>query len=341
MEKRDNTIDIAKGICIFLMVLGHTCFYSGVIDVVYLFHMPFFFFVSGFFFSTNENLKDFVENKTKRLLIPMLIYWVFTFVMELLLALKSGSLPELKIGVLWFLLSLWTIFIIAYIVSCFLKSRIWTMMVGVVFMAVAYILNGKGVKLPFHFMQSLFMLPFFLLGMIFYQQQLPTLLKNDESISIYVAFLSNVKCYMLLGIFGTLVLIFGKLHYLNVEGLIIPFPQYLFAGAFSGIFMIFAVSKLLDRKPSFLSCVFRNLGRKSLHILGLHFAMLEFLYFILIAAIIRVEKLMGGGINTGSDIKQNMPILGLLLAIIATYISYTLGDFLEKKWPRLWGKNKV
>ena len=59
MENRDSTIDIAKGICIFLMVLGHTYFYSWFNDRVYLFHMPFFFFVSGFFYSTKKNLKDF------------------------------------------------------------------------------------------------------------------------------------------------------------------------------------------------------------------------------------------------------------------------------------------
>lgn len=42
---RDSTIDIAKGIGIFLVVLGHfTVFASPLYHYIYLFHMPLFFF---------------------------------------------------------------------------------------------------------------------------------------------------------------------------------------------------------------------------------------------------------------------------------------------------------
>lgn len=56
MKKRDLTIDIAKGICIFLVVLGH-CHNAGFIrHYIYLFHMPLFFFLSGMFFHPEEKL---------------------------------------------------------------------------------------------------------------------------------------------------------------------------------------------------------------------------------------------------------------------------------------------
>ena len=45
--KRDNKIDILKGIAILLMVLGHTRF-AGT-QFIYMFHMAVFFMASGYF----------------------------------------------------------------------------------------------------------------------------------------------------------------------------------------------------------------------------------------------------------------------------------------------------
>lgn len=57
MEKvRDDRIDALKGVLIGLVVLGHCCVYGSHDDVklvmanwIYLFHMPFFVFLSGYF----------------------------------------------------------------------------------------------------------------------------------------------------------------------------------------------------------------------------------------------------------------------------------------------------
>lgn len=74
---RDLTIDISKCLGIFLVVLGH-CLHndSAAHDVIYLFHMPLFFFLSGFFFR-EQDLLLFFRNKTKRLLYPFVFYYVF------------------------------------------------------------------------------------------------------------------------------------------------------------------------------------------------------------------------------------------------------------------------
>lgn len=342
MENRDSTIDIAKGICIFLMVLGHTFFYSWFNDRVYLFHMPFFFFVSGFFFSTKNNLKDFVLNKTKRLLVPMLIYWAFGMLLTLPMALQSGNLPEFHIGALWFLLSLWTIFILAYFISKFAEGYISKLLLGFVFLAVAYGLKANDIQMPCHFVQSLFMLPIFLLGMIFYQSKIHLI--KDESYeanrSLYQLFFYKMKYYLLIGFLGLVILAIGNLGYLNIERLIVPNPFSLFVGAFSGIFLILVISKicciLFPKITKFLS----NLGKKSLHVLGFHFAILEILYFFVIALGIRMEKWLGVDVHTGLEIKQ-MPLLALLLAIVATCISYYLGHFFEKTCPSLWSNKKT
>lgn len=46
-NNRDKSLDIAKAICIILMVVGHSGCPTYLYDFVYMFHMPCFFFVSG------------------------------------------------------------------------------------------------------------------------------------------------------------------------------------------------------------------------------------------------------------------------------------------------------
>ena len=46
--QRNQTFDIAKAICIILMVIGHSGCPSYLHDFIYMFHMPCFFFISGY-----------------------------------------------------------------------------------------------------------------------------------------------------------------------------------------------------------------------------------------------------------------------------------------------------
>ena len=46
-KQRDAVVDIAKGIGILLVVYGHL--HNPINTFIYAFHMPLFFFLSGFF----------------------------------------------------------------------------------------------------------------------------------------------------------------------------------------------------------------------------------------------------------------------------------------------------
>lgn len=81
-EKRNVTIDIFKGVGIVLMVLGHMHFDDQNFGrIVYAFHMPLFFLISGYLYKRPINLIDYLKRKAKRLLIP---YVTFTFAYLLL-----------------------------------------------------------------------------------------------------------------------------------------------------------------------------------------------------------------------------------------------------------------
>ena len=78
MNKKANRIewlDVAKGIVIILMILGHTSIPHYVSNVIFSFHMPFFFLASGL--TTKFHIFSFdrfSRNKLKTLGIPFVIY---------------------------------------------------------------------------------------------------------------------------------------------------------------------------------------------------------------------------------------------------------------------------
>lgn len=79
MKERETYIDIAKGIGIILVVIGHLHGINHIIhDFFYLFHMPLFFIISGYLYNHNNiiPLKTFIKHKIKRLIIPFLFFWL-------------------------------------------------------------------------------------------------------------------------------------------------------------------------------------------------------------------------------------------------------------------------
>lgn len=91
MERQDTSyLNIMKGICIVLVVFGHAIIPNirennpillGVWNFLYLFHMPVFFFVSGYLFEFNKykytDNRKFIIRKFQLLMIP---YFVYSFI---------------------------------------------------------------------------------------------------------------------------------------------------------------------------------------------------------------------------------------------------------------------
>lgn len=81
MKQRLETFDIARAICIMLVVIGHynpddaPVWWKAINHCIYSFHMPVFLFVSGFIYAITlkkGNYTAFIWKKVKRLLIPYL-----------------------------------------------------------------------------------------------------------------------------------------------------------------------------------------------------------------------------------------------------------------------------
>ena len=77
--KRIEEIDIAKGIAIIMVVLGHSYTISnGLTQLISSFHMPFFFIVSGILYRLQHNANGGISfryrKKAKVLLLPWIIW---------------------------------------------------------------------------------------------------------------------------------------------------------------------------------------------------------------------------------------------------------------------------
>ena len=77
-DKRSVWLDVAKGITIILMVLGHSSIPDGLSRFIYAFHMPLFFISSGWVTNFSKyNIVDFILHKARTLLLPFIIYSAF------------------------------------------------------------------------------------------------------------------------------------------------------------------------------------------------------------------------------------------------------------------------
>ncbi len=81
-QRRDVTLDIAKALCIILMVVGHSGCPDYLHRFIYMFHMPCFFFISGWLLSDKyaTDLKTGLLKKVKGYYKPF-IKWELIFLL--------------------------------------------------------------------------------------------------------------------------------------------------------------------------------------------------------------------------------------------------------------------
>lgn len=139
-ERRIEWVDLLKGIAILWLVVYHMHVFDWMRSPV-----PVFFFLSGLFFSEGKSFGSFVSKKAKALLVPLLFFFVLGVVASALKSLMQGesySFPPLwlfatlipanadvtnplGVGAIWFLMSLFEIYIIYYGLRLVSKNNWW------------------------------------------------------------------------------------------------------------------------------------------------------------------------------------------------------------------------
>ncbi len=176
---RCKTMDVARGIAIIVMIMGHTCLSFEKFDFslwYHAWHMPVFYIVSGCFFSGRlSDIKSFVTKKARQLLIPFffwgLVDYIYSYmcngnwdgigsamVNSFFVRPTNGMFPIA--GALWFLPALfWIEAIYIVLTRIFLNLKLLflaTIIIGICGMVAA----DHGIYLPFGLDSSLVGIPF-------------------------------------------------------------------------------------------------------------------------------------------------------------------------------------
>lgn len=178
-NQRRRYIDIAKGLCIALIVLRHS---PGGHDYLWLIHLtiPMFFFLSGIFFKESDSLTVMLRKKTNKILIPFLFFYTLSWVWHIA-AIRMGVLgsenrvPFFKFlyggffnNPIWFLLSLFECIVITWGICNIVKNQ-WLRLALVLICALfGYLTSGKCWA---YLNSALTALPFFYLGYILEQNK--------------------------------------------------------------------------------------------------------------------------------------------------------------------------
>jgi polysaccharide biosynthesis protein PslL len=102
MPDRDLSVDVARGIAIVLVVLGHNAAIGSAapdfIDALFLFHVPLFFLLSGWVQRPQPPVPA-AASLARRLLVPFLVAALLVGIAKSLL--RGTHLPETLLGIAW------------------------------------------------------------------------------------------------------------------------------------------------------------------------------------------------------------------------------------------------
>lgn len=202
--ERIDWVDNLKGIGIMLVVWGH--FYPPILikKWIYSFHMPLFFFLSGYL-RKQRSFKDTIAIKTKTLLIPYIVIALisfpigfirdYAFSIQTSLGERIGQLFFIDGSVgwnspIWFLLVLYLVEI-AY---SFIDSiKVNKNLILIISFFAGYVIYMMGIVLPLGIHIVLWMLPFYHIGFLFRKSDIINRVRKKQSVFFGLLFvLANI-----------------------------------------------------------------------------------------------------------------------------------------------------
>lgn len=276
--QRIEWIDICKGLGILTVILGHKAI---MFSYIYSFHMPLFFLISGYLFSYKKykSLNEFIIAKAKTLLVP---YLIFSLISIFIMFMRSGAggitetfswaqcfremiLSKRNVisynGSLWFLTSLFTVEILFYILTKYVKKDI---IITLVVLLLGYIgctilqAPASAHTLPWSLDASMYYIVFFAVGYFMKLGKLKIPNKFRFCAFIMCLFISTSLIFN----WDTINLVFANRLGLP-GGLYILFKEICIS--ISGVYTAIYISKRLGKSKK-LSYI----GKNSLIIFALH-----------------------------------------------------------------------
>jgi fucose 4-O-acetylase-like acetyltransferase len=304
---RFNYIDIFKAYCIIAVVIGHT--WSPWTPYIYLFHVPAFFFISGFVYKKSEsNLFSILIKRGKQLLFPFIT--VNLIFLGLLIGLKlthlfpyfynisfnSGDIvflfkrifvnftaPTDLGGATWFLTVLFCVSILSHIVISFKEKnniKDWVLLL------IAIILIYAGYSDIVQTKFSMFSIDLAFVGSFYYI--------IGHLCSKHNIFKKQIDLAIALPISILIIFFFGKLYFVPMNWPTRSFsdtPVINIITSLAGIYVCYLLSIMTD-KIKWLSNSLAYVGRRTLSILMFHFLGFRIFFVIMVILGIKPQSLL-------------------------------------------------
>lgn len=340
MKQRIEWLDNLRAVAIFFVVLGHTIGLPGYVEkLVFSFHMPIFFWISGLFAKESirhESLSGFISKRWRKRLIPYLSFSIISYVAWFFLFRHFGSQAELNISpvrpligffygnginnwlvyntVLWFFLCLFVTEIFFYFVIK-VPSRAWMILALAAFSIAGYLdvdFNPPdGFRLPWNIDIALTTTVFYGAGFLSKGYVLGDKKSTSRrwlimgvSLVLYVVFsLLNRKVALVAGVYG---------NYF-----------FFYIAAMAGIFFWMELSYLI---PTFR--LMSSIGKNTLTIFSLHLLVFPFITAVLVY-----------GLKVPASLKFESILLSLAYTVISILVLLPVSGFINRYVPFILGES--
>ncbi len=330
--RRLNYIDIAKGISMVCIILGHLG-NPSINRVVFTFHVPIFFLITGFFINEKTTLKEFIKIKARTLLLPYFITCAVIIVLGTVKGFLTGdALSAFKtwlyasfygagdsysepfyikgIGAIWFL---WATFWASCFLKISLKMKPPTRLLWVILLFLLGYYSRNICWFPFSIQAGACAVLFMYTGYLAKKCKpalagLPAELKLSASVFALITtvfFIRDFKSFWLV-------------HCDVGRGIVDIF------GSLCACWIVILISRFIDARTHFPNRFFSYFGRHSLLLLCVHIVELDLFPWWSLA-----NRLMRPG----------LPDFFPLLLVIAGKLTadLTVTFLLERTWGRLQG----
>lgn len=274
-KERLNYIDTAKGILMILVVLGHVLINANSIGtvlfkIIYAFHMPAFFIISGILFNTEKwkkrLLKEFVVSRAKHILVPYLFFEIVGLIFHQIV--YMGNKPSIansvlgiftincNVGADWFLITYFIAMILYFCCEKYGNKYVRIILLVIAF-GFVFSINGNTTEhIPIVIGRCLIGYAFIYIGHAMKKYFLE----------------SNV----VLVILSLIILCISAIINPRVElyFCIVSNPIFFLIGSISGTYFILNFSKLIQNK------ITNYIGQNTIPILGTHQNILDLLVWL-------------------------------------------------------------
>ncbi len=277
-NSRISYIDIAKGISMICIILGHFEVFT-IIRIVYTFHVPIFFLISGYFISNKIKMSDFIKGKAKRLLIPFYITCLIIMALELEASFFVGGIGQtfiywikailyaagswhhkpfeiIPIGSIWFL---WALFwgSIFLRLSLNMKKHMRIIFIGTIFLIGYYTRNIFW--LPLSIQPGACATLFMYIGYLIKINK-DTIDKISPQIKIVGSFVALIISILFIKNFKTFFLVECDIGRGVID----------IIGSLCSCWIVILISQFIDKHTNILKKFFTKIGQHSLILLCVH-----------------------------------------------------------------------